>query len=254
MKWALITTWTLALLPAAARAIGLLMVAPVFSHKAVPVRLRVFLGLVMGLAVAAGAGASMNPSGPVELAFILTLEVLVGVAIGYAAQLVFVGVQIGALHVGRQMGIDLGGALDPSNSDASSPVVRLFGMLMIVIFISIGGCQDMIIAMMRSFQAAPPATLAGTTQLLTSVVMLLTVSFDVALRVAAPVLVAMLLATAAMGMLQRAVPQCNILSTGLPIRAMLGLVILAGSLAALTPVVTAAWNGISEQLLTWTSI
>ncbi len=254
MKWALMTTWTLALLPAAARAIGLLMVAPVFSHKVVPIRMRVFLGLVMGLAVAARAGASMSPSGPVELALILAMEVLVGVAIGYAAQLVFVGVQIGALHVGRQMGIDLGGAFDPSNSDASSPVVRLFGMLMIVIFISIGGCEDMISAMMRSFQVAPPATLAAPTQLLNSVVMLLTVSFDVALRVAAPVLVAMLLATAAMGMLQRAVPQCNILSTGLPIRAMLGLIVLAVALAALAPVVTTAWKGVSEQLLIWTSI
>ena len=152
------------------------------------------------------------------------------------------------------MGIDLGGAFNPSNSDASSPVVRLFGMLLIVIFISIGGCEDMISAMMRSFQAAPPATLAAPTQLLNSVVMLLTVSFDVALRVAAPVLVAMLLATAAMGMLQRAVPQCNILSTGLPIRAMLGLVVLAAALAALTPVVTTAWKGVSEQLLVWTSI
>ena len=52
--------WSFALLPVASRVGGLLLVAPVFGHAAVPVRLRIALALVVALAVvglSAGAGA-----------------------------------------------------------------------------------------------------------------------------------------------------------------------------------------------------
>ena len=63
-----------------------------------------------------------------------------------------------------------------------------------------------------------------------------------ALKVAAPVLIAMLLATVAMGFLHRAMPASHILSTGLPVRAMVGLLVMALGLAGLAWSVQAAWT------------
>jgi flagellar biosynthetic protein FliR len=60
--------------------------------------------------------------------------------------------------------------------------------------------------------------------------------------VAAPVLIAILLATVAMGLLHRAVPSCHTLSTDLPIRAMVGMLVMALGLAGLAWAVEAAWG------------
>ena len=73
-----------------------------------------------------------------------------------------------------------------------------------------------------------------------TVVGLLGASFALALKVAAPVLVAMLLATVAMGMLQKTMPQCNLLSTHLPIHTLVGLTVLAASLGVLLPLMQQA--------------
>ena len=58
----------------------------------------------------------------------------------------------------------------------------------------------------------------------------------------------MLLATVAMGLLQKTLPQCNILSTHLPARALLGLVALAGSVAVLQPVLAAAVDSLVKSI------
>ena len=133
--------WSMTLAIAAARTTGLLMTAPIFSHAAVPAKLRIFMALTIALAATSliAPTAMAPPSGAAQLILALVSEALLGVALGYGAQLVFAGVQMGATHIGRQMGVDLGGAFNPSGGDSSSPVVRLLTMLAIVIFLAIGG-------------------------------------------------------------------------------------------------------------------
>ncbi|MHC4295010.1 MAG: hypothetical protein ACYSTL_05440 [Planctomycetota bacterium] len=43
-----------------------------------------------------------------------------------------------------------------------------------------------------------------------------------------------------MGLLQKTIPQCNLLSTHLPIRALVGLTVLAGSIVVLAPLLDAS--------------
>ena len=59
---------------------------------------------------------------------------------------------------------------------------------------------------------------------------------------------AMLLATEALGLLQRSIRQCNLLSTGLPIRALLGLAVMTLALAALPDLVEQAWTLTAREL------
>jgi flagellar biosynthetic protein FliR len=79
---------------------------------------------------------------------------------------------------------------------------------------------------------------------------MLAMSFVLALKVAAPVLAAILIATAAAGLIQKTMPQLNILTVGLPVRAMLGLAVLAASLAMLAPLLESALGILTRQ---WTA-
>jgi len=103
-------------------------------------------------------------------------------------------------------------------------------------------------ALMQTFRAVPLASPVQPGGLLDLAVMLLGTSLVLALKVAAPVLLAMLLATAALGMLQKTLPQCNILTVGLPARALLGLTLMGLSLAGLGYLIEKAMAIVGRQL------
>jgi flagellar biosynthetic protein FliR len=232
------TTFSLTLLLVAARAAGVLLVAPVLGHASVPARLRLLLGVAIALAVTPRVASAAVPTNAFDLAAAAAVELLTGATLGFAAKVIFSGVEVGAFHVGQQMGITLADVFDPAG-ESSDSVRRLFELSTIVAFFAIGGHRELIAGLLRSFQQVPLRTFAVSPSLAGGIVSLMATSFSMGLKLAAPVLVAMLLATAAMGMLQRAVPQCHILSVELPVRAMLGLLVLAASVSAVAPLLDA---------------
>jgi len=228
------TIWLPTLVLVVARLAGLFLVAPGFSHSAVPIRLRYFLSVATALAVLGRIAQPVAlPTNWLDAVGGVACEAAVGAAIGYAARLVLAGVQLGALQIGQQMGVALGAVLDPTSGEPSGVVRRMFQILAVVIFLAIGGHRMLVASVLKTFQVVPLAGFAPGEAMLDMAVALLGASFVLALKVAAPVLVALLGATVAMAMIQRTVPQCNILSVGFPMRVLLGLLVLALSLGAL---------------------
>jgi len=242
--------WWFPLLPLVlARVSGIILVAPVFSHAAVPIKLRSLVALIISLgAVARMVRPVSAPAGSSEMLAGLAAELLVGAGIGYSARLLFAGLEIGAFHIAQQMGLALGEVFNPLTVEAPGIIRSIFGVLAAAIFLLIGGHRDLISALLGSFESIPLGGAVPVRSILTTIVFLLGSSFALALKVAAPVLVAMLLATVAMGMLQKTLPQCNLLTTHLPVRSLLGMVILAGSIVLVRPVLRIAVNELLERL------
>ena len=244
-----LTAWTETLALVMARLVGMATVVPLLVRVAAPVKIRVAGAIVVSLAVVARmAGPAAVPAGAGDLLLAGALELLIGAGIAWTAGLLLMGVQVGAFHVAHQMGLALGEVLNPMTAVRSGPVRSTFTILAIVVFLLIGGHRSLIAAMLKTFQSVPPGSGADGASLLGVAVVLLGSSFALGLKVAGPVLVAMLLATVAMGLLQKTLPQCNILSTHLPVRALLSLVALAGSVAVLQPVLAAAVDSLVKSI------
>jgi flagellar biosynthetic protein FliR len=248
-----LTTWTIAEVAAGllvfARLAGLCVAAPVLGDRATPLRLRLFMAAAITLAVAGRTGAGLwLPTTAWELAGGLIGELALGATIGYAMRLVMDGAELAAVHVGEQIGIGIADALNPTASQAAPTLRTLFRLTAVVIFLGVGGHRMLLGGVIDSFAAIPaggewlgagvPAAAAG----------LVGVSFSLALKVAAPVLVAMLLTTVALGLLQRALPQCHILSMGMGVRVLVGLTVVAATIGVLTPLVDAAATTIMDGI------
>jgi len=244
--------WAPTLLCATCRVAGLLLVAPAAGHAAVPVRLRLLAAVAVALAVVSRLAAPVAlPGSWLALAGGLAGELVIGAALGYAARLLFVGVELGAAHVSAQLGLSLAEAADPAAGEPSAAVGGLFHLLALVIFLSVGGLRALLGGLMATFQAVPLLGFAPRAGMFELFVGLLAGSFVLALKLAAPVLVAMLTAAAVLGFLQRAVPQLGLLSVELPGRALLGLLTLAAGMAVLLPLMEAATDrlGLDVQSL-----
>ena len=244
------TIWLPTLLLVIVRVAGIFLVAPVLAHEAVPRKLRVFMAVVISLAVVARIARPIPlPNNWIDLIAGLGCELLLGVTIGYAARLVFAGVELGAFHISQQLGTGLAEVFSPAAEGSPGVLRRLFDILAVVLFLAIGGHRMLISALLGAFRTVPPMGFRADQGLLDVMAGLLAASFVLALKVAAPVLIALLLAGVALGMLQKTMPQCNILSVGLPIRAMLGLLAVAGGLAVMPALVERAWLVTSTQIL-----
>lgn len=244
------TTWVLTLLLATCRVAGVALIAPPMGASVVPVRLRLMFAAAVGVAV---MGRLTTPIAPpadaIALAGLAGLELLLGLTIGLAARLLLSGVQLGATHIAQQIGIGLGDALQPGELDASGPVRRLFTVLAITIFVCVGGAESLLGATLRTFDVVPLGGAVPAVGLLGLTVKLLAGSFLLALKVAGPVLAAMLLTTVVLGAAQRTMPSCNLLSVGLPIRAMLGMGVLAAGLTLLPGLIESAWNAAEQAMM-----
>ncbi len=230
-------SWLIALLPAyllvLARVGGLIIFAPFFGSTAIPLRIRLALVVVLSLALFAMVAGTFSP--PSDLARFLPAllgELVVGLILGLGAALIFVGIRLAGLLIGQQIGISLADVFDPSFEGRSSILGRLFFMLTLVIFLLLGGHRALIGALIGSFSSVAPGTFSPASLPIAGLTALLSDAYLLAIRFAAPALVAVFLASVAFSFIALTVPQLNKISVGFPVQistATLVLVISLGS-------------------------
>ena len=117
------------LLLVAGRLAGLVVFAPVFAGPGVPMRLRLFLliGLAatLGPMLAARDAALLSPVADAALLPLLGREVVLGLIIGFAASLPFLGARMGGILMGQQMGLGIAALFDPGADEQSQIIGRL---------------------------------------------------------------------------------------------------------------------------------
>lgn len=239
---------------------GIFLLAPIFGSMSIPAQIKVFLVFGLSLCVYPMLLDSGRPSaGFVEhvvdngLSFwtlipCIAMEMLIGYAIGFAASLPLMGMQIGGHVIDQQIGLGIAGVLNPELGEQSGIVGELFFTLALAIFAILGGHRILLATLVSSFDYVP---LGGFTQLEATVGMFLgvmTVMLELALKIAAPLLCLVFLETLAMGFIARTMPQMNIMSIGFSLRIMIGVGLLVGLLTIIAGVYIDSTRLVLHQL------
>jgi flagellar biosynthetic protein FliR len=221
----------LALLVVTARVGGLVTTAPVLASPAIPKLIRVAIALTLGFAV-----WSLIPpfagiaQGGIGLLVVLAVEFALGATIGFLMSIPLIACQMGGTLMGQQMSLALPSMLDPATGSQTDVLGQGFMMLAVVSFVVIGGVEQTFSAVVASFSHLQASALLDH-GLVQSLGGMLDTAFEFALRMALPILAVLLLQTAALAIVARSMPQLNIFSVGLPLRILVGLVVLVGGLA-----------------------
>lgn len=227
----------------AARVSGLFLFAPVLASRLVMRRVRVLLLLMLTVALypAVAVGGVQVP--PMELgtvAMVLLGEVLIGLAIGMMATMPLVAIQVAGSVISYKLGLALAQVYNPEFDAQSEVIGQVLYLMGLGLFIQIGGLEHMVVAIMDTFATLPPGTAwvdVAPAQLMAA---LIDAAFVVGLRIAMPVLLMATLASLAMGVLMRTIPQINIMSIGFAIQILLGMSVLVVSIFAIGDVASEA--------------
>lgn len=209
-------------------------IAPPFSSKAVPAKIKAGLAFALAIAVLPRLrGGELPTLDTFSLMGAVLYQVAVGAAMGFVVLAAFSVVQAAGELLDLASGFTLASLYDPMSNTSSSMFGRIQHLLAITLLFAAGGHLFLVRGLVMTFSAVPvaPMSIGDLARLATE---------DVgrflggALQIAAPVLVVLFLAEVAMGLVSRAVPSLNIFALSFPVKIILA-ISFAGVAFALLP-------------------
>jgi flagellar biosynthetic protein FliR len=218
------------------RILALASSAPLFSHPSVPRPVRIGLALLVTVLVAPTLPPASSVS-PLSLdgVVLIAQQVLIGVAVGLAMQIVFAAANLAGDLIGLQMGLSFAAFVDPQNAGEAPVVGSLLAMVLMLLFLALDGHLRLIAALVDTFRAFPVGAGAPVGLEARALVGAGRDLFAVGLELALPVVAALLLANLALGVLTRAAPQLNLFAIGFPVTLLVGMAMLLVALPFLLP-------------------
>lgn len=213
------------------RVLAMFTAAPVFSQRAIPMRYKVGMALVIAL----GAQATFMDqpvialNSPQALAAVIQ-QVGVGLAIGFTARLIIAVLEMAGEAIGLQMGLNFASFFDPVSGAQLSAVSRFLVQVFTLFFVVVNGHIFVLLAVMQSFRVFPVdgSFIQAVAQM--RIHEFGSVLFSSALWLALPMMGLLLFANLTMGIITRIAPQMNIFAVGFPITLTLGMVGLTATL------------------------
>lgn len=214
-----------------ARIAGLLVFCPFLGSNATPAPLKAALTLLLTLLLHPLHGPARLALGSWQWAGVALSEVVVGLLLGLAANFLMEAPMLAGQILGVQMGYSLASIFDPQ-TQADTPVLSEFHRLAaLLIFLQLDVHHWLLRAVVRSFSYLPAGSATATLAAAGGLLHAAGGIFLVGVQIAAPALVATLLADAALGFLGKASPQLPLLFIGLSLKNLLGLAMLIGVVA-----------------------
>jgi type III secretory pathway component EscT len=240
----------LALALGAARSVPIVLLVPGFGGRALPLSLRVAIGLLLASFslphLTSGAVATLlrapSPAGWILLA---AREALVGVTVGLVVSFFFRAAEAAGGLVDLLRGASFAEVLAPDSGARSSPTGALYLLLATVIFLELGGIGRLAVALARSYEALPLAGGVGAPAGLESHLQVVLAAsaklLESAVGLAAPAIVALLLADVALGVVGRVTPALPLYFAAMPLKGILSIGVVLLGLSALDAALVAAW-------------
>ncbi len=213
-----------------ARLVTAITLSPFLGGQSVPGRARLGLALLISILLAPSAALPDSALPPVLFVALLAKEVAIGASIGLFSQFVFYAVQMAGALIDTQRGMNQINVNTPQLPGPMSIVGMLQFQAALALFLTFDGHLYFIRALADSFAAIPPAAmprLAGGGLAVADLVIRVSGSlFSVALRLSAPVLLALFAIDVIFGIFNRVVSQIQINSENQTVKGLFSLWIL----------------------------
>lgn len=186
--------------------------------------LRLILGLCLGsIFWWLGDRTMPVPGGLAQLIGLGLVEILIGSAIGYAVQLVNAILAVAGEIIAQEMGFTMSQVLDPVTGASTQVVSQFLQLFATLVMFALDLHHDFLRALAQAFAAVPVGTGFDIANLHARTSVLVTFALEAGVRYAMPVLAVMLVVTATLTVLSRAVPNINLMEFSFGARILLAL-------------------------------
>jgi len=241
--------WLEATALAAVRTTAFLVIAPPFSFRAFPARIKAMLGVGVALAVSSTVSASYESldTGPFFAA--LVIQVITGALLGMLVMVCFSAVQSAGSLIDVFGGFQLAQAFDPQMQVNGAQFTRLFQMIALALLFASNGYQLILAGVVRSFDAVPVDGMLDLTRPVELLIDTTSQMMLAAVQIAGPLVLVLFLADIGLGLITRVAPALNAFAMGFPVKILLTF-LLAGTVVLALPAIVSALAEDAFGLLT----
>jgi len=210
-----------------ARVASFFTTMPLFSYRTIPnthkIGLSFFLSWMMFLAM-------KKEAIPLDDTYVLLVgkEVLVGLCLGFFAYLMMAAIQIVGGLIDFQMGFAIANVIDPQTGAQSPLMGQYLYMFSLLLLLALNGHHLLLDGIFYSYQFIPLHTAIPFEheQFAQFALKAFSEMFIIAFQMSAPIVGCLFLVDVALGVVARTVPQLNIFVVGMPIKVIVGFLLL----------------------------
>lgn len=209
---------------------GIFIIAPFFGSLNIPVYIRTMVAAALTLVIFPVVDQQgVAPLPTTLLGFVLSIitELIIGWLIGFVSYLIFAAINMAGKLMDMQVGFAVVNVVDPTSGQQIPLIGSFLYNLGLIIFLVSNSHHIIIAGLFESFELVP--VLGASFDLsLTNIIANFTGGiFLTGLKIALPVLFAVLLTDVGLGILARTMPQMNIFVVGIPAKIVIGLFVLS---------------------------
>jgi len=188
------------------------------------------------------------PNDTISMGLLILKEVAVGLTLAFITQLIFAAVEFSGQIIGVQMGFSMAQIIDPTMGAQTQIMSVIQGLLASLFFLSLNIHHLFISAIIDSFKVIPLGGWRMTEELIHFLVTTSSGLLVLGIRLAAPVMVTLLLTSVVLGIMARSFPQMNVFMISFPLNIGLGFMILGSTLLFFFQVLEISFGQLKEQI------
>jgi flagellar biosynthetic protein FliR len=224
---------------------------PVFGSGTAPARVRLGLTILLTLLIFPVV-KPLIPSPDfsiLALAVLMASEGLLGLMVGFTAQLVFTAVELGGSIIGYKMGFAAANVFDPQNQRQIELISQYQNIIAILIFLVLDVHHLFIRAIVRSYELLPPGGIDVGGEAVPFLMSLAGHMFSLGIQFSAPVLAVLILSGLVMGILSRVFPQLNVFMLSFPLNIGVGFIVMGLTLSMVFLLLEREFGALTERIL-----
>jgi len=204
-----------------------LLFMPFFGSVAIPRQIKVLLVLVITAVLYPVIPVAPRSLTPFAIAGMALGETMLGLAMGLCLQFVFEAVQLAGQISGFQLSFSLVNVIDPQTNIDTPVLANLHQLCMLMIFLQLNVHHWMLRAIAQSFERVPPGSVTFRAEQVRLLFHAAGSMFVAGVQLAAPVILATMVLDVTVGFISKAAPQLPALFLSVPLKTMLGYVVLS---------------------------
>jgi len=198
-----------------------LSMIPFFSSKNLPAQFKI--GFLIALALILAPVVEFK-IGEASLPLLVMREVVFSMVLGLSVRFVFMAFEMAGQIMSNAMGLSIATVFNPEMGQ-STEISRLQGIIAMLLFLAMDAHHDLIYIFVKSYELVPAGQI-NLQALMPEGIALIGKVFVIAIKLAAPVTVGMVIVNFLLGFLYKAAPQMNIFFVSFPIYLVLGFLIM----------------------------
>jgi flagellar biosynthesis protein FliR len=209
------------------------MVAPMFGARFVSPRTRIILAVAITALVAPLIpSADIKPFSPQGVVVVFQ-QLLIGVALGFALQVVFDALALAGQLLANSMGLSFAFNIDPLRGSSTPALSQLYVILATLTFLALNGHVALIQMLVAGLYGMPVGMTGLGPEGLWQLILWGGTLFSGAIGIALPGVTALLIVNLAFGVVSRAAPSLNLFAVGFPVSLVVGLLVVLAGIAPL---------------------